>query len=391
MGRGESTLEKELDALRASTPGVGIIGVGFIGRVHITAARIAGARLIGVVDSTPEKSRAATLEFRAEQYFEDVQSLINHPDVDVIHICTPNFLHYPLAVQAISLGKHVVCEKPLAMSASEASDLVRLAEAAHVVAAVPLTYRYNTMAQEARHRILSGQLGAIHVVHGSYLQDWLLSARTTNWRISSEVGGPSRAFADIGTHWCDLAEWMTGQRILELSATIETVESMRPTKGAHTFDPVGEFADSQWKEVGTEDLACLIFRMDGGAVGTLTVSQVAAGRKNRILIEVDGRDGSLEFDQDRPDRLWIGGDEVNQELIRNPLVLSPEARRVSTLPAGHHEGFVDNFAAFFRDVYAAIKSPERPYPSFSDGARSIRLTEAVLNSSADHTWFKVEP
>jgi predicted dehydrogenase len=143
--------------------------------------------------------------------------------------------------------------------------------------------------------------------------------------------------------------------------------------------------------VGTEDLACLIFRTDGGAVGTLTVSQVSAGRKNRILIEIDGREGSLEFDQDRPDRLWLGGDEMNRELIRNPSTLSSDARRVSTLPAGHHEGFVDNFAAFFRDVYAAISSPEQQYPSFSDGARSIRLTEAVLRSSADHTWVKVEP
>jgi predicted dehydrogenase len=384
-------LEKELEARQASRPGVGIIGVGFIGRVHATAARLAGARLIGFIDSTPEKSYQATIEFRAEHYFEDVDSLISHPDVDVVHICTPNYLHYPLAMKAISMGKHVVCEKPLAMSADEASNLVRLAAAANVIAAVPLTYRYNTMAQEARHRILSGQLGAIHVVHGSYLQDWLLSAGTSNWRISSEVGGPSRAFADIGTHWCDLAEWMTGQRILELSATIETVESKRPSNSVRTFETNAEIGEDEWKEVGTEDLACLIFRMDGGAVGTLTVSQVSAGRKNRIWIEIDGRDGSIEFDQDRPDRLWLGGDEINQELIRNPAMLSSDARRTSTLPAGHHEGFVDNFAAFFRDVYQALDSSEQPYPSFADGARSIRLTEAVLKSSIDHTWYKVEP
>jgi predicted dehydrogenase len=372
--------------------GVGVIGVGFIGRVHVNAARQAGARVVGVVASNPESSVLAANELEVDARFLDPQSLIEHPDVDVVHVCTPNYLHFSLVETAIANGKHVICEKPLATSWPLADQLAKAATKAGVVAAVPLTYRYHAMIAEARTRILDGQIGPIHLVHGSYLQDWLLSSNTGNWRVDASQGGQSRAFADIGTHWCDLAEWITGQRITELNALIETVESKRPAKSSTTFDGgVGEMLVDDWRLVTTEDLACLMFRTDGGIVGSLTVSQVSAGRKNRIWIELDGREGSLVFDEERSDRLWIGRDDGNQEIIRDPARLSPAARRLSSLPAGHNEGFVDNFVDLFKDVYGAVKGGPQFYPSFVDGARSAQLTEAVMRSSAERAWVKVEP
>ena len=228
-------------------------------------------------------------------------------------------------------------------------------------------------------------------MHGSYLQDWLLSANSSNWRVSVELGGPSRAFADIGSHWCDLAEWVTGQRIVELCATIKTVVTRRPISPQDSFAASIVEAPEDRQDVKTEDVACLIFQASGGVVGTLTVSQVAAGRKNRLYIEIDGREGSVTFDGERPDRLLIGRVHGNEELIREPSQLSREARRVTTLPAGHHEGFVDNFVAFLKDVYSAVRGEARRYPNFDDGARSAHITEAVLHSSQARGWVTVEP
>jgi predicted dehydrogenase len=203
------------------------------------------------------------------------------------------------------------------------------------------------------------------------------------------LGGASRAFADIGTHWCDLVEWISGQRITEVSATVETVIPKRPVVSRQTFVPGSGDADSDWETVDTEDAACMVFRASGDIIGTLTVSQVAPGRKNRIWIEFDGPQGSLVFDEDRPDRLWFGTIGGNQEILREPAALSPDAQRVSTLPAGHHEGFLDAFAAFLGDVYGAVDGGPALYPDFTDGLRSVRITEAVLRSSAERAWVEV--
>jgi len=369
--------------------GIGIIGTGFIGQVHARAALLAGAHVVAAVASSPERSLLAGELLSAEKRLLTADELMRDPDIDVVHICTPNSLHVQLAQAAIAHGRHVVCEKPLATNVPDAERLAEAARAAGVVAAVPLAYRYHAMVREARSRVLAGDLGAVHVIHGSYLQDWCLPAGNRNWRMDAGLGGASRAIADIGTHWCDLVEWMSGQRITEVSATVETVIPKRPVVSRQTFVPGNGDADSDWETVDTEDAACMVFRASGDIIGTLTVSQVAPGRKNRIWIEFDGPQGSLVFDEDRPDRLWFGTIGGNQEILREPAALSPDAQRVSTLPAGHHEGFLDAFAAFLGDVYGAVDGGPALYPDFTDGLRSVRITEAVLRSSAERAWVEV--
>jgi predicted dehydrogenase len=238
--------------------------------------------------------------------------------------------------------------------------------------------------------VTSGELGRIHLMHGCYLQDWLLQPSDSNWRVDAGLGGESRAFADIGSHWCDLAEWATGQRITELAALTETVLPQRAAGSRQTFQRGGGTAGGP-RPVATEDIACLIFRTSENAVGTVTVSQVSAGRKNRLWIELDGSQASLAFDQERPETLWLGRQERAEELARGSAALAPDAQRLSVLPAGHGQGFLDCFAGFLGDVYGAIGDGRPPeYPSFDDGLRVARLTEAVLESARTRTWVKVD-
>lgn len=369
--------------------GVGIIGAGFIGQVHAHAARLAGARLAGIVAADPARSRQAAAEAGAERPFGTAAELIDDPQVTVVHVCTPNYLHQPLVRHALARGKHVVCEKPLAMTAAEAAELASLASSAGVVAAVPFVYRYHAVVQEARERVTSGLIGPVHLVHGSYLQDWLSTPDDGNWRVVAALGGASRAFADIGSHWCDLIEWVTGRRITELAATVETVVKRRPRTSGHSFEHATGPAQTGMREVDTEDLACMVFRAADGITGTLTVSQVSPGRKNRIWFEIDGSEASLVFNEEHPETLFIGRRGLSEILTRDPAVLSAGSRP-GTLPPGHHQGFLDGFAAFLHDVYGAVCGtvPHR-HPTFEDGLRSAQITEAVLRSSEQRTWVQV--
>lgn len=368
-----------------------IIGGGFIGRVHARALRLLGIRLAGVVTSTPARSQDVARELGADQAFDDAAALIQNPGVDVVHVCTPNYLHRPLVELAIAAGKHVVCEKPLGVSGAEAAALAALAKNAGLVAAVPFIYRYHPMARQARAMALSGALGRIHLIHGSYLQDWLLSTSDSNWRVDVGLGGESRAFADIGSHWCDLAEWATGQRIAELTAMTDIVRPLRVGASYQTFEHAGTVQGQEMRQVTTEDLSCLMFRTSENVAGTVTISQVSAGRKNRLWIELDGGEASLVFDQERPESLWVGYRDRGEELVRDNAILASEARQLSTLPPGHGQGFVDCFAGFLGDVYGAIADGGDPfYPSFEDGLRTARLADAVLESARERAWVKVE-
>ena len=372
---------------------VAIAGAGMVARVHLDAARRAGAHVVGVSASTPERGRAAAAEFGVPRAFADSGELVDSDDVDVVHICVPNALHRPLAERALRAGKHVVCEKPLATGAAEAAALTDLAERSGTVSAVPFVYRYHPMAAEARERCRGGALGAVHLIHGHYLQDWLSGPQDSNWRVDPVAGGPSRAFADIGSHWCDLAEWITGHRITELAAGVATVHPRRAAAGARTFTasgPTGGTAEAT-EEVRTEDAAHVVFRTDRGAGGTLTVSQVSPGRKNRLWIEVDGTDAAVTFDQENPETLLVGGRRTTETLVRDAALLSPAAARLSVLPPGHPMGYHDCFAAFVRDVYAAVAGRPAPLPppTFRDAARTAALTDAVLTSARTRTWIEV--
>ena len=372
-------------------PGVGIIGAGFIGRVHARSAKLAGGRLVGVVGSSPDRTRELAAEFGTDPAVSSAEDLISHPEVDVVHICTPNHLHVPLAEAALRAGKHVVCEKPLAVEAAGAARLVRLADEAGLVAAVPFVYRFYPTVREARARAERGDLGSVRLIHGSYLQDWLMEAGDYNWRVDAGLGGASRAFADIGSHWCDLVEFVTGQRIARLVARSSTVlGERRRNEGIPAFGVGGGGGASV--AVDTEDVAGVLFETDGGAVGTVMVSQVSPGRKNRLWFEVDGSAGAVAFDQEWPETLWVGGRDSSMLLTRGSPANSEGSRRFDRLPAGHPQGYLDCFEAFVSDTYRAIAGEEpEGLPRFADGRRSVHITEAVLASARSGEWREVEP
>jgi predicted dehydrogenase len=378
---------------------VAIAGAGMVARLHLDAARRAGARVVGICASTPERGKQAAQRFGLDLSFDSAEDLAVSPGVDVVHVCTPNSSHRRLTELALRAGKHVVCEKPLATTSDGANALVGLARDSGLITAVPFVYRYHPMAAEARARVRSGSTGQVRLIHGHYLQDWLSEPGDNNWRVDPEIGGASRAFADIGSHWCDLLEWVTGHRISELIADVQTVLPVRRGAGRATFSGNDDAADSAAapeEAVTTEDVAQLLFHTDLGATGALTVSQVSPGRKNRLWFEVDGSAAGVAFDQENPESLFVGSRAGNANLLRDAALLSPEAARLSVLPGGHPMGYADCFAAFVADVYAAIRptaasstTDRGGFPTFDDAARTVRLTEAVLRSARSRSWTEV--
>ena len=369
-----------------------IAGTGFIGRVHARSLRLAGAELAGVAASSPESAAAAAAELGAARAYHSAEQLVLDPDVDVVHICTPNNLHLPLAEAALAAGKHVICEKPLATDAAGAQRLADAAESSGRQAAVPFVYRYYPTVREARERVLGGQTGTLHLVHGTYLQDWLLRPDDTNWRVDDELGGASRAFADIGSHWCDLAEFVSGQRITRLSARLLTAIAERTGDGSRRAFGSGD-GKGVGRPVATEDAALVQFETDGRALGSVVVSQVSAGRKNRLWIELDGSEEAVAFDQEHPEELWCGSRASLEIVRRDPTALSPAAARFATLPAGHPQGYAHCFDAFVADVYEAIRGGglAEGTPTFADGLRAALITDAVLASARNGQWVDVEP
>jgi predicted dehydrogenase len=374
---------------RADTLRVGIAGTGFIGRVHARSALLAGGRVTGVAASTPERAVDAARELGAERSFASARELVAADEVDVVHICVPNHLHLPLARAALEAGKHVVLEKPIALDAVEADELVSAAERAGRVATVPFAYRYYPTVREARARIAAGEAGELRLLQGGYLQDWLLRAEDDNWRVDPELGGRSRAFADIGSHLCDLIEFVSGQRITALTARVLVAHPERTHSAGHSFERGDGGGDR--RAVETEDIATVMFETDAGAVGSVVVSQVSAGHKNRLWFEVSGLERAFAFEQEQPETLWVGGSASAERVPRDFSTLSPPAAAYVTLPGGHPQGFHDCFDAFIADTYDAIRGAEAAdgLPTLADGARAVRLTDAVLASAAERGWVEV--
>lgn len=347
---------------------IGIVGAGFMGRVHARAVRVAGAHLVGVAAAAPGRADTVAKEFGAERPIADAAELVSADDIDVVHVCTPNHLHASITLDALAAGKHVVCEKPLATTAADADRMVAAAEGR--LGAVPFVYRFHPMVRQARAMVAAGELGAVSLVHGSYLQDWLLRPADDDWRVDPAQGGASRAFADIGSHWCDLAEFVTGDRIARVHAQTNTVHPERGGAAVHT-----------------EDVVTVQFATARGAIGTTLISQVSAGRRNRLFLEVSGSEGTAAFDQEQPELLWHGRRDASRVLVRDPETLAAPAARFARLPAGHAQGYQDCFDAFVADAYAAISGPVPDgLPVFADGARAARICEAVLASAAEGRW-----
>jgi predicted dehydrogenase len=367
-----------------------IAGTGFIGKVHARALRVADVTLAGVAASSPESASRAAAELGAERAFDTPEQLVSDPEVDVVHICTPNHLHVPLAEAALAAGKHVVCEKPIALDVAGARRLVEAAAGSGRATGVPFVYRFYPTIREARERVATGRTGPVRLLHGTYLQDWLLRSDDTNWRVDEQLGGPSRAFADIGSHWCDLAEFVSGDRISRLSARVLTALPERASAaGRHAFES-GD-GGSDLRPVATEDAAVVQFETQTGALGSVVVSQISAGRKNRLWLELDGAEEALAFDQEHPEELWCGSRETLTIRRRDPATLSPAAVRYAVLPGGHPQGYGDCFDAFVADFYAGLRSGSvvDGMPTFADGLRTAAITEAVLTSSREERWVEV--
>lgn len=348
-----------------------MLGAGFMARTHTHAARLAGASLASLASSSlASAERAAqSLGYARAATADDLIA----EGLDVVHVCTPNTSHLDQARAALLAGSHVICEKPLATSATDAAELAELAQSRGLLGAVPFVYRYHPMVREARARIAGGDNDAVVTVSGQYLQDWLLGAQDDNWRVAADAGGPSRAFADIGSHLVDLVEFVSGDRITRLVATTRTVH-----------------AERNGQEVATEDAVALTLELAGGGIGSLLISQVAPGRKNGLVLEIAGSTESVRFDQEDPELLWVGRRAGSLLLRRDPDTLSADAARLSRVPAGHAQGYQDAFNAFVADAYdAAGGGTPEGLPTFADGLRAAQITDAVLASARAGNWVEV--
>ena len=371
-----------------------IIGTGFMGSTHAEALRrIPGVEIVAVASHRRERAEALAARFGIPTATDDWRRVIEDESVAVVHNCTPNDLHFEINKAALEAGKHVVSEKPLTTTSEESAALVRLAEEQGVVAAVNFNYRFYPLVQHARALVRRGEIGSVHLVHGHYVQDWLLFETDYNWRLEAESGGPSRALADIGSHWMDLVQFITGRRIERVFADLFTLHGTRqkPTGQADTFQQGnGETASVQ---VGTEDGGNVLLQFEGGARGVVTVSQVSAGRKNHEWFEIDGGQRALAWNQERPNELWIGRrDGPNEVLAKDPALLADEAQAYAHYPGGHPEGYPDGPKNLFGNVYRAVREgvPAEPdYPTFADGHRAVRLVEAALESHAAQRWVGV--
>jgi predicted dehydrogenase len=369
--------------------GIAIVGTGMIGAVHRRAALLAGAEVRGVAASSPQRAREVAQAWGVPRAYADIGQVVADPQVQVVHVCTPNHLHRAMAQAALEAGKHVICEKPLATTLEDAQALAALAASTGLVATVPFVYRYHPVVREARARIAQGELGPLRLIHGSYLQDWLLDPASNNWRVDPALGGASRVFADIGSHWCDLVEWVGGERFVDVSAAFATVIAERGTLTGKSFTTPA--AGGAMQAVSSEDVAAAMFKTGAGTLASLTVSQVSAGRRNRLWFEIDGARASVAFNQEDAERLWIGLPDQREEVfVRGPGAGSAEQRRLAILPAGHAQGYGNCFEAFVADTYRAIENgrPEG-LPTFEDGLRSALIVDRVVTSARTRAWTSI--
>ncbi len=373
--------------------GAAVAGTGFIGPVHVEAVRRLGHRVVGILGSSLEKSRASASALGLEKAYTTFADLLADPAVEVVHIATPNRDHFAHVQAAFAAGKHVVCEKPLAMTSAETAELVRLAAAhPHLVAAVNYNVRFYPLCLEARERVRTGEMGDLYHITGSYLQDWLLNPTDFNWRVLPEHGGELRAIADIGTHWLDLLTFITGLQVRAVCADLRTVHPTRyrPVGGSETFTgSANRDRPTEPIAVTTEDYGSVLLRFDNEVRGCFTVSQVTAGRKNCLRFDVAGSRSALAWDSEEPNTLFIGyRDRANHLLPRDPALLSPGVQPYANYPGGHAEGFPDSFKQLYRAVYDAIATgkPNALIPTFADGHREMQICEAILQSHREQRW-----
>jgi predicted dehydrogenase len=376
---------------------VAVVGTGFMGPAHVEALRRLGIPVAGILGSSHEKSQRAADNLGLPKAYRDFDELLADPEVQAVHLTTPNRRHYAEARAALLAGKHVLCEKPLAMNTAESAELVQIAQQSGRAAGVNYNMRFYPLCIEARERVRGGELGGVYSIQGSYVQDWLLYPTDYNWRVLADEGGALRAVADIGTHWLDLVQYITGLAVEAVYADLKTVHPvrMRPKGEVETFaGKVAQVAATDEIAIETEDCGAVLLRFQGGARGVLWVSQVTAGRKNCLRFEVGGAEAALAWNSEDPNDLWIGRrNEPNQILPRDPGLMSAAARAYASYPGGHAEGYPDSFKQCFKAFYDYIAagdfSAPAPFPTFADGHQEIQLCEAILKSHQEERWVMV--
>jgi predicted dehydrogenase len=377
---------------------VALVGTGFAASSHVEALRrVPGVEPVGVVGSSPAKAEAFVRRLGLERAYGDVAEMLADDAVGAVHNCTPNRLHAEVNHAVLEAGRHLLSEKPLGRTSAETAPLVAAAASADVVSGVCFNYRHFPLVREARERLAAGTGGPVHLVHGAYLQDWLLLDTDWNWRIDPEAGGEARALGDIGSHWLDLVQHVTGDTVVETFAELSTLHPRRyaPAGGRETFSREVGGETVAW-DIATEDFATVLLRFASGARGTFSVSQVSAGRRNRLVFEVNAATESLAWDQEEPNTLWVGRrDGPNAEVVRDPALLSPPAAALAHYPAGHQEGWPDGLKNLFIDFYAAVAARDagEPYDAsfatFADAHRVGLQVEAILASHAAGAWTPV--
>ena len=375
--------------------GAAVIGGGFIGTAHVEALRRLNVAVRGLLEQTPDLGSRRADELGLARAYASLDELLADPAVEVVHVASPNALHYPQVRQILQAGRHVVCEKPLATTSAESAALAVEARAAGVVAAVNFNLRFYPLNQHVRQMVAEGGIGVPRLISGHYLQDWLLFDTDWNWRLEPEVGGELRAVADIGSHWLDLAAFLTGDPISHVLADLTTFVPVRrqPTGPSQTFAGAGLGATVD-REIRSEDAASILLRFASGARGAVTISQVSPGRKNSLTYEIDGSVAAAAWDSERPDELWVGRrDAPNEILLRNPALMNRAGAAAAFLPGGHAEGFADTFKAAFAAVYADVAAggPSRSpaYATFADGHDGMRVNDAIAASARSGTWTEV--
>jgi predicted dehydrogenase len=380
---------------RRSDIGTAVIGSGFIGTVHIEALRRIGVNVTGLLGSTRDRAAARAQQVDVGRAYASLDELLDDDRVDVVHVTSPNELHYPQVKAILAAGRHVVCEKPLAMTAEESGDLVRLAAASGLVNAVNFNIRFYPLNQHVAGFVRDGGVGDVRLVTGRYFQDWLLYDTDWNWRLEPERGGALRAVGDIGSHWLDLTTFLTGQRVVSVMADLTTFIPVRyrPTGPVETFS-TDRAADTVPVDIRTEDVATVLLRFENGARGQFAVSQLSPGRKNSLHYEIDGSSSAVAWDSEQPEQLWIGHrDRPNELLLRNPALMNALGGQAARLPGGHVEGFFDTFGALFMAIYedvAAGRPAAAPrYPTFADGHDEMLVGDAIAESARTNAWVDV--
>ncbi len=380
-----------------SEPKVVVVGLGFMGRTHIQSLRRLGVEVYGVAGIDENEAQKTASELSIPNWYKSFEDVIADAAVQVVHLCTPNNLHFMQAKKALLAGKHVLCEKPLAMSMAESSELAKIAKEKGLFTAVNYNLRFYPICQEAKARISAGDLGEPYLIHGAYLQDWLFLKNDWNWRLEPEQGGDLRVVADIGTHWMDLVTYLTGLSITEVMADFSIVHKTRlqPAGEVQTYSgKLEENRSTNEVAIRTEDVALILFRFSNGALGNVTLSQVSAGRKNMLWFEIGGSKSAMHWEQENPNELWIGyRDQANQLLSKDPSLFHASSRALTGFPGGHAEGYPDTFVQVFKQFYGAIKNGKMPetgkFATFEDGHHEMELCEAIRISALEHRWVKV--